>query len=159
MFPSQKIFGRKNGEKSDFNISELAKEFNVKKSHIRCCEEKGLISPMITKWDQRIYNKHDRARLNLIFHCVFIDYTQGQIIELIGIPDVNLDEMEQIRKSLEYGEKKLNELEKRSKDSKFPERTSAMNEINMMREYVEKLKTKKPASAEKPAFFIYLIFI
>lgn len=132
-------------------MAKFAKEFNVQKSNIRFCEEKGLISLMITKWDQRVYNKHDRARLNLIFHCALIDYTRDQIIELIGIPAVDLDEMEQIRKSLEYGEKKLNELEKRSKDLKFPERTRVMNEMNMMREYVAELKAIKPEIVDEPA--------
>ncbi len=137
--------------KSNFTISELAKELDVKKSHIRFCEEKGLISPKVTMMKRRIYNEHDRARLNLIFHCVLINYSQDQIVELIGTPDENLDEMEQFRKSLEYGEKKLDELEKRSKDSKFHERSSVINEINMMRKYVDELKNIKPAIFDEHA--------
>lgn len=131
-------------KKSYFTISEIAKEFKVKKSHIRSYEKKGLISPRNNKLGRRIYNQHDRARLELIFHFELIDYSLDQILELIGIPDVNLDKMEQFRKSLEYGEKKLDELEKRSKEIKFPDRISVMKEINMMREYAEKLKNIDP---------------
>ena len=130
--------------KSYFTISEIAKEFKVKKSHIRSYEKKGLISPRNNKLGRRIYNQHDRARLELIFHFEIIDYSLDQISELIGIPDSNLDKMEQCRKSLEYGEKKLDELEKRSKEIKFPNRISVMKEINMMREYVEELKNIEP---------------
>jgi len=130
--------------KSCFTISEIAKEFKVKKSHIRSYEKKGLISPGNDKLGRRIYNPHDRARLALIFHFELLDYSPDQISELIGIPDVNLDRMEQFRKSLEYGEKKLDELEKRSKEIKFPDRISVMNEINMMREYAEALKNIDP---------------
>lgn len=130
--------------KSYFTISEIAKEFKVKKSHIRSCEKKGLISPRNNKLGRRIYNQHDRARLELIFHFEIIDYSLDQISELIGIPDVNLDKMEQFRKSLEYGEKKLDELEKRSKEIKFPDRISFMKEINMIRKYVEELKNIEP---------------
>ena len=130
--------------KSYFTISEIAKEFKVKKSHIRSYEKKGLILPRNNKLGRRIYNQHDRARLELIFHFELIDYSLDQISELIGIPDVKLDKMEQCRKSLEYGEKKLDELEKRSKEIKFPDRISFMNEINMMREYVEELKNIEP---------------
>jgi len=130
--------------KSYFTISEIAKEFKVKKSHIRSYEKKGLISPRNNKLGRRIYNQHDRVRLELIFHFELIDYPLDQISELIGIPDVNLDKMEQFRKSLEYGEKKLDELEKRSKEIKFPDRISFMKEINMMREYVEELKNIEP---------------
>ncbi len=130
--------------KSYFTISEIAKEFKVKKSHIRSYEKKGLISPRSNKLGRRIYNQHDRARLELIFHFELIDYSLDHISELIGIPDVNLDKMEQFRKSLKYGKKKLDELEKRSKEIKFPDRISVMNEINMVRKYVEELKNIEP---------------
>jgi len=60
--------------KRHFTISELAKEFDVSKRHIRFCEEKGLITPRITKLNRRIYSRYDRARLKLIFHCVLIGY-------------------------------------------------------------------------------------
>lgn len=130
--------------KSYFTISEIAKEFKVKKSHIRSYEKKGLISPRNNKLGRCIYNQHDRARLEFIFHFELINYSLDQISELIGIPDVNLDKIEQFRKSLEYGEKKIEELEKRSKEIKFPDRISVMKEINMMREYAEKLKNIDP---------------
>lgn len=139
-------------KQSYFTISELAKEFNVKKNHIRLCEEKGLISPKITKLNRRIYNKHDRARLNLIFYWMLVGYSQDQIIELIGAPDVDLDKVEQIRKSLEHCEKKLSELEKRCKDLQVHQRTNIITDINMLREYEEELKTisaTKPHSEDK----------
>jgi DNA-binding transcriptional MerR regulator len=139
--------------KNYFTISEIAKEFKVKKSHIRSYEKKGLISPRNNKLGRRIYNQHDRARLELIFHFELIDYSLDQISELIGIPEVNLDKMERYRKSLDHGEKKLEELEKRSKEIKFPDRISVMNEINMMRKYLEqlrKIETLKSLTEKKP---------
>jgi DNA-binding transcriptional MerR regulator len=127
-----------------FTISEIAKEFKVKKSLIRSYEKKGLISPSNDKLGRRIYNQFDRARLELIFHFEHIDYSPDQISGFIGILDVNLNKMEQFRNSLEYGEKKLDELEKRSKEIKFPDRISVMNEISMMRNYIEELKNIEP---------------
>ncbi len=129
--------------KIHFTISEIAKEFKVKKSHIRSYEKKGLISPSNDKLGRRIYSQFDRARLELIFHFEHIDYSPDQISGLIGILDVNLNKMEQFRNSLEYGKKKLDELEKRSKEIKFPDRISVMNEISMMRNYIEELKDIK----------------
>lgn len=133
--------------KSYFTISEIAKEFNVKKSDIRSHETKGLISPGNDKIGRRIYNQHDRARLGIIFHLEHIGYSPDQISELIGIPDATLDKVEQFRKSLEHGGKKLDELEKRSKDIKFPDRISVMNEINMMRNHIEELKNLEPLNS------------
>jgi len=130
--------------KNYFTISEIAKEFKVKKSHIRSYEKKGLILPRNNKIGHRIYNQFDRARLELIFHFEHIDCSPDQISELMGILDVNLNKMEQFRKSLEYGEKKLYELEKRGKEVKFPARISVINEINMMGNYIEELKNIEP---------------
>jgi len=113
-----------------------------KKGHIRSYEKKGLISPGNNKLGRRIYNQHDRARLELIFHFELIDYSLDKIAELIGIPDINLAKIEQFRKSLEYGEKKIDELEKQSKEIKFPDRIGVMNKINRMRGYAEELKNK-----------------
>jgi len=130
--------------KNYFTISEIAKELKVKKSHIRSYEKKGLISPGNNKLGRRIYSQHDRARLELIFHFELIDYSLDQIAELIGIPDVNLDKIEQFKKSLEYGEKKIDELEKQSKEIKFPNRISVMHKINRVRGYAEELKNIEP---------------
>ena len=118
--------------KEYFTISELAKEFDVKKSHIRFCEEKGLISPRITTMKRRMYSRYDRTRLKLIFHCVVIGYSEDQIVELIGTPDVDLNEIDQIRKSLEYSEKKLDELVKRSRELKFHQKTSITTQCNYL---------------------------
>jgi DNA-binding transcriptional MerR regulator len=126
--------------KTYFTISEIAKEFKVKKSQIRSYEKKGLISPANNKLGRRSYTQFNRARLELIFHFEHIDYSPDQLSELIGILDANLNEMEQLRKSLEYGEKKLHELEQQSKNIKFPNRISMINEINMMDDYIEALK-------------------
>ena len=140
-------------KKNYFTISEIAREFKVKKSHIVSYEKKGLISPRKHKLCRRIYTQFDRSRLEFIFHFEHIDYSPDQISELIGTLDVNLNKMEQFKKSVEYGEKKLDELEKRSKEIKFPDRISIMNEINMMRNYIEALKNIEPlisATGENP---------
>jgi len=133
-----------------FTISELAKEFDVKKSHIRFCEEKGLIKPRVSKLNRRAYSTYDRARLKLILHCVVVGYSQEQIVELIGMPDANLDPNAQVRQGIEDAQKKIKELEHRRNDAKFHERTSIMTELNMMWEYIEEIKTIKLEDVEKP---------
>ncbi|MGD9107349.1 MAG: MerR family transcriptional regulator, partial [Desulfobacterales bacterium] len=123
-----------------FTISELAKEFDVTKRHIRFCEEKGLILPRITKLNRRIYSSYDRARLKLIFHCVLIGYSQDQIVELIGMPDAGLDEAGQIKKGLLYAESMIEGLEMLRNELSFHQRTSVINEIKMLGEYIKEIK-------------------
>jgi len=140
--------------KKHFAISELAKEFDVSKSHIRFCEEKGLVLPRITKLNRRIYSRYDRVRLKMIFHCVLIGYSQDQIVELIGIPDAGLNEMDQIKKGLEYAEGMIEKLDKRRNELSFHQRTSIINEIKLLREYIKEIKAipleTSDDSAENP---------
>jgi DNA-binding transcriptional MerR regulator len=133
-----------------FTISELVKEFDVKKSHIRFCEKKGLILPRGSKLSRRIYSTYDHARLKLILHCVVVGYSQEQIVDLIGLPDANLDPNAQVEQGVEDAQKKIEELEHRRNEAKFHERTSIMTELNMMWEYIEEIKTIKLEGAKKP---------
>ena len=93
-----------------FTISQLASELGISTRSIRFYEEKGLISPQRTQGNQRIYNKRDRARLKLILRGKRFGYSLNEIAEMIGHTHVNMEEGEQIRKSLLYGEKKLTEI-------------------------------------------------
>jgi DNA-binding transcriptional MerR regulator len=140
--------------KTHFSISELAKEFDVSKRHIRFCEEKGLISPRIATLNRRIYSRYDRVRLRLIFHFVLMGYSQDQIIELIGIPDAGLNEIDQIIKGLAYAEGMIQKLNKRRDELSFHQRASIINEIKLLREYVKEIKAitlgTSDELAEKP---------
>lgn len=136
---------------SCFTISDLAKELDVKKSHIRFCEENGLIPPRVPKLKRRIYNRYDRERLKLVFHFVLIGYSKEQIIDLIGTPDANLDEDGQLMQGIEYGSKALEKLEKRKEALSFAKQTRIINEIEMLRAYVNKIKLIKSGVIEEPS--------
>jgi len=132
-----------------FTISNLAKELDVKKSHIRFCEENGLIPPRASKLKRRLYNRYDRERLKLVFHFVLLGYSKEQIIDLIGIPDGNLDENEQLMQGIEYALKELKKLEKRKEELSFMKQTRTINEIEMLREYIKKIEIIKSGVFEE----------
>jgi len=136
---------------SYFTISDLAKELDVKKSHIRFCEENGLIPPRASKLKRRAYNRYDRERLKLVFHFVLLGYSKEQIIDLIGIPDANLGENDQLMQGIEYGLKELKILEKRREELSFTKQTRTINEIEMLREYIKKIKIVKSGVLEEPS--------
>ena len=96
-----------------FTISQLAAELGISTRSIRFYEEKGLISPQRTRGNQRIYAKRDRARLKLILRGKRFGYSLNDIAEMIGHTTVDMEEREQIHKSLQYGEKKLSEIHAR----------------------------------------------
>jgi DNA-binding transcriptional MerR regulator len=97
----------------NYSISELAREFDISPRSIRFYEEKGLIAPQRTSGNQRIYTRRDRARLKLILRGKRFGYSLGEIAEMIGMTTGELEEVQQIEKSLAYGEKKLKELRQR----------------------------------------------
>ena len=136
---------------SYITISDLAKELDVKKSHIHFCEKNGLISPRASKLKRRVYNRYDRERLKLVFHFVLLGYSKEQIIDLIGIPDANLDENDQLMQGIDYGLKELKKLEKRKEELSFTKQTRIINEIEMLREYIKKIKILKSGVLEEPS--------
>ncbi len=93
-----------------FTISQLAGELDISTRSIRFYEEKGMITPRRTQGNQRIYSRRDRARLRLILRGKRFGYSLKEIAEMIGHTDLGMSEAEQIRKSLQYGEKKLTEI-------------------------------------------------
>ena len=96
-----------------WSISQLAAELDISTRTIRFYEEKGLISPRRTAGNQRVYTKRDRARLKLILRGKRFGYSLEEIAEMIGMAAVDLDEVEQIRRSLAYGDRKLAEIAQR----------------------------------------------
>ncbi|MDD3991892.1 MAG: MerR family DNA-binding transcriptional regulator [Desulfobacterales bacterium] len=104
-----------------FTISDLAAEFDVSARTIRFYEEKGLLAPRRTRGNQRIYSRRDRARLRLILRGKRFGYRLDEIAEMIGFDEGDPDEAAQIRKSLAYGERKLEELRERMRELKLME--------------------------------------
>ena len=112
---------KKDARNGAYIISDLATEFDISSRTIRFYEEKGLISPQRTKGNQRIYGRRDRARLKLILRGKRFGYSLDEIAEMIGMTDLNMSEVEQIEKSLDYAKKKLAEIRDRIKDLEFLE--------------------------------------
>ena len=102
--------------KDKYSISELASELDISTSAIRFYEDKGLISPERTPGNQRFYTKKDRARLKLILRGKRFGATLNEIAEMIGLADSEVNEMDQIEKSLYYLEKKEKEIETHIKE-------------------------------------------
>ena len=107
---------QKSDEEKTYSISELASQLEISPRTIRFYEEKGLISPNRTPGNQRIYTRKDRRRLKLILRGKRFGFSLDEIAEMIGISEADMDEIDQIEKSLRYGEKKLGEIRRRREE-------------------------------------------
>jgi DNA-binding transcriptional MerR regulator len=108
-------------KKNTYSISELSSEFSITSRSIRFYEEKGLIQPTRTAGNQRRYAKQDRIRLKLILRGKRFGYTLDEIAKMIGMADVDINEADQIRSALSYGDKKLSEIKHRMEELKAME--------------------------------------
>ena len=91
-------------------ISQIADELDISPRTIRFYEEKGLIKPERTPGNQRIYTPRNKARLRLILRGKRFGFSLNEIAEMIGMADADMNEVEQIEKSLEFGDAKLEEI-------------------------------------------------
>ncbi len=102
-----------NETKEFYSISELSEEFEISTRSIRFYEEKNLISPKRTDGNQRIYTRRERARLKLILRGKRFGYSLDEIAGIIGMTDIDFDEIEQITKALKFGKKRVAEIRDR----------------------------------------------
>lgn len=126
-----------------YSISDLAKEFNISPRSIRFYEEKGLIDPQRTSGNQRVYTKRDRARLKLILRGKRFNYSLDEIAEMIGMTMDDMEEVQQIEKSLVYGDVKLKELRKRIEELEVLERDILSVREKLLKRLAELKKEKE----------------
>jgi DNA-binding transcriptional MerR regulator len=86
-------------ERSEYSISELAREFEVTPRAIRFYEDQGLISPR-RAGQRRIYTPRDRTRLKLTLRGKRLGLTLSEIRELIDMYEPGRDERPQLQRFL-----------------------------------------------------------
>ncbi|MGE4519695.1 MAG: MerR family DNA-binding transcriptional regulator [Desulfobacteraceae bacterium] len=126
-------------KKKKYSISELASELEISPSSIRFYEEKDLINPERTKGNQRIYSLRDRARLKLILRGKRFGFSLSEISEMIGFANSEPEERHQLKRSLEYSEKKLRELAQRKEELELIEKDL----LEMRDKFIKRLEKLK----------------
>jgi DNA-binding transcriptional MerR regulator len=86
-------------ERTEFSISELAREFDVTPRAIRFYEDQGLLAPR-RDGQRRIYTPRDRTRLKLTLRGKRLGLTLSEIRELIDMYEPGRDERAQLQRFL-----------------------------------------------------------
>ena len=86
-------------ERTEFSISELAREFDVTPRAIRFYETEGLLAPR-RDGQRRIYTPRDRTRLKLTLRGKRLGLTLSEIRELIDLYEPGRDERPQLERFL-----------------------------------------------------------
>jgi DNA-binding transcriptional MerR regulator len=87
-------------ERTEYSISELAKEFDVTPRAIRFYEDQGLLAPR-RDGQRRIYTPRDRTRLKLTLRGKRLGLTLSEIRELIDMYEPGRDQRPQLRRFLD----------------------------------------------------------
>lgn len=87
-------------ERTEFSISELAREFDVTPRAIRFYEDQGLLAPR-REGQRRIYTGRDRTRLKLTLRGKRLGLTLSEIRELIDMYEPGRDERPQLERFLD----------------------------------------------------------
>ena len=87
------------GERSEYSISDLAREFDVTPRAIRFYEDQGLLAPK-RDGQRRIYSPRDRTRLKLTLRGKRLGLTLSEIRELIDMYEPGRDERPQLERFL-----------------------------------------------------------
>jgi DNA-binding transcriptional MerR regulator len=95
------------------SISCLAEEFGVTTRTIRYYEELGLLKPSRTEGGRRMYFSSDIAKLKLILRGKRFGFSLEEIKEMVLLFDEDRSGEKQLKRTIEYGEEKLAEVNER----------------------------------------------
>jgi len=113
-------------DEQNYSISELAKEFGITPRSIRHYEDENLISPQ-RNGSQRIYNKNQRVRLQLILRGKRIGFSLSEIREIMSLYDAPSGEKKQTLLLLEKIEQRRKNLNQQQHDIK-----TMLSELNQL---------------------------
>ena len=101
--------------RENWNIAELAKEFDVTTRTIRFYEDKGLISPERVG-QRRVYHLRDRVRLQLIMRGKRLGFSLDEIQKMIDLYDADPTEAAQLKLFIEKLRERRKLLERQRDD-------------------------------------------
>ena len=101
--------------RENWNIAELAKEFDVTTRTIRFYEDKGLISPERVG-QRRVYHSRDRVRLQLIMRGKRLGFSLDEIQKMIDLYDADPTEAAQLKLFIEKLRERRELLERQRDD-------------------------------------------
>ena len=101
--------------RENWNIAELAKEFDVTTRTIRFYEDKGLISPERVG-QRRVYHLRDRVRLQLIMRGKRLGFSLDEIQKMIDLYDADPTEEAQLKLFIEKLRERRELLERQRDD-------------------------------------------
>ena len=93
------------------SIAEVAKEFGVTTRTIRYYEELGLLKPVRTESNIRLFGPKEYAKLKLIIRGKQYGFNLDAIKEMVLLFDHDRTGAKQLERTIEYGTKRVAEMD------------------------------------------------
>lgn len=94
-------------------ITEVCEQFDLTPRTLRYYEEIGLLSPNRNKSNHRIYCKRELVKIKLIERGKRYNFNLEEIKEMILLFDIDRSGVAQLERTIEYGQKKIKEIDER----------------------------------------------
>ncbi|MFD0050578.1 MerR family transcriptional regulator [Actinomycetes bacterium NPDC127524] len=99
-----------------YTITNLAREFKLTSRTIRYYEELGLLHPKRSSSGNRIYTNKEYALLRLILRGKRFGFSLEEIKDMVLLFDKDRTGIQQLERTVVYGEQKLEEVTQRIKE-------------------------------------------
>ena len=100
-----------------YTISQVADQFGVTTRTLRYYEEIGLLQPRRGgNGGQRIYSNKELVRIKLILRGKQLGFSLEEIKDMVGLFEVDPSGKKQLERSIQYGEKRIEEVERKIAD-------------------------------------------
>ncbi|WP_419883181.1 MerR family transcriptional regulator [Peribacillus sp. B-H-3] len=99
-----------------YTITNLAREFKLTSRTIRYYEELGLLHPKRSANGSRIYTNKEYALLRLILRGKRFGFSLEEIKDMVLLFDKDRTGIQQLERTVVYGEQKLEEVTQRIKE-------------------------------------------
>jgi DNA-binding transcriptional MerR regulator len=96
-----------------YTISDLAEEFGITTRTIRYYEELGLLNPVRSEGGRRMYSSREYTQLKLVLRGKRFGFSLDKIKEMVLLFDEDRTGEKQLKRTIEYGNEKLAELNER----------------------------------------------
>lgn len=117
-------------------IQDVRQEFQLTARTLRYYEEIGILRPLRSKTNQRLYPKKELTKLRLIERGKKFGFSLKEIKEMILLFDRDRTGKKQLQRTIEYGDEKVEEI-----NSKINELQTIKQEIKSLQaEFIEKYK-------------------
>ncbi|MCM3636690.1 MerR family DNA-binding transcriptional regulator [Sporosarcina luteola] len=120
-------------------ITEVAESFGVSTRTIRYYEEIGLLAPVRSEGNQRLYSNAELAKLKLIFRGKRYGFTLDDIKEMVLLFDKDRTGQKQLEVTIEYGKCRIGEIDRKIRE--LQEMKAEM--VELLEEFTEKLDGSK----------------